>query len=158
MNKETFLKALSKNLRYLSEDAKKEELLKYENLSNYNIDPIKEANKIYNNKGLNIQIKKMGNLFNSVSIIINELQSKDKNRIINILKFFLYLLFLLIVLKIPFIYVRDMITNIFNTLFVNDNIYILWNLSFELLYAITTIIVFIKLINKKADEIEKSVN
>jgi len=51
-----------------------------------------------------------------------------------------------------------MITNIFNTLFVNDNIYILWNLSFELLYAITTIIVFIKLINKKADEIEKSVN
>jgi len=86
MNKETFLKALSKNLRYLSEDAKKEELLKYENLSNYNIDPIKEANKIYNNKGLNIQIKKMGNLFNSVSIIINELQSKDKNRIINILK------------------------------------------------------------------------
>lgn len=158
MNKEEFLKSLSKNLRFLSKDIKEFELSNYENLTDYNLDPIEEANKIYAKKGLNIKITPKGNFFNSVATIIKELESKNKDRIMNIVKFFLYLLFLLIILKIPFIYVRDMISNIFNTLFVDDNIYILWNLAFELLYAITTIIVFIKLINKKAYEIEKSVN
>ena len=159
MNKQKFLKSLSKKLKYLPKDIRNFELSKYENLTDYNnLDPIIEANKIYTSKDLNIKVNSKVKLFSSVETIIKELQSKDQKRILNIVKFFLYLIFLLIILKIPFIYVRDMISNLFNNLFINDNTYMIWNLAFELLYAITTIIIFINLINKKASEIEKSVN
>ena len=50
MNKEQFLKELKKNLNRLPRKAKKEELKEYENLPNYDLDPITEANKIYNKK------------------------------------------------------------------------------------------------------------
>ena len=93
-------------------------------------------------------------LFNSVNIIINKLQSKDKKIILNIVKFFLYLLFLLIIIKMPFIYIRDLISTLFASSFTKES-YVIWNLSFELIYAITTIIVFIKLIKKKAQELQK---
>lgn len=155
MNKETFLKALEKNLKYLNNELKKAELAKYEDLNSYDIDPVVEANNIYERLGLSIKVSKKTNFFDSVAVIINELQSKNQKSISNILLFFLYLLFLLIAIKIPFIYVRDIISNIFNTIFSNDTAYILWNLLFELLYAITTIIVFIRLINNKAKELEK---
>lgn len=155
MNKETFLKALEKNLKYLNNELKKAELAKYEDLNSYDIDPVVEANNIYERLGLSIKVSKKTNFFDSVAVIINELQSKNKKNISNILLFFLYLLFLLIAIKIPFIYVRDIISNIFNTIFSNDTAYMLWNLLFELLYAIATIIVFIRLINNKAKELEK---
>lgn len=155
MNKETFLKALEKNLKYLNNELKRAELAKYEDLNSYDIDPVVEANNIYERLGLSIKVSKKTNFFDSVAVIINELQSKNQKSISNILLFFLYLLFLLIAIKIPFIYVRDIISNIFNTIFSNDTAYMLWNLLFELLYAITTIIVFIKLINNKAKELEK---
>lgn len=119
MNKEKFLKSLSKNLKYLPKDIRNFELSKYENLTDYNnLDPIIEANKIYTSKDLNIKVNSKVKLFSSVETIIKELQSKDQNRILNIVKFFLYLIFLLIILKIPFIYVRDMISNLFNNLFI----------------------------------------
>lgn len=154
MTKETFLKELEKNLKYLSNETKTIELAKYESLANYDLDPITEANNIYQRLGLAIKINKKTKFLDSVGTIINELQSKDKKHITNILLFFLYLLFLLIILKIPFIYVRDITSSIFNNIFSDDTAYMLWSLLFELLYAITTIIVFIRLINKKANELE----
>ena len=94
-------------------------------------------------------------LFNSVNIIINKLRIKDKAITKNILLFFLYLLFLLILIKIPFIYLRDTIGSYFELVLIDNKSLIIWNLIFEILYAITTIIIFIKLIKKKAQELEK---
>lgn len=156
MNKETFFKELKKHLKYLTIDALNEELKNYDNLSTYNdLDPIEEANKIYKKRGINKTISNKIRFLDSISILIEQFRSKDKKRITNVLLFFVYLFFLLILIKIPFIYVRDMIANIFNNIFINDNIYNIFALIIELLYAITTIIVFIKLIKNKSLEFEK---
>ncbi len=155
MNKETFLKELNHHLNKLTNDAKKEELKKYENLKNYNLNPTEEANKIYKERGIKYTVTKNIKLLDAASILINELRSNNKDKIKNILLFFLYLIFILIFIKIPFIYVRDIITSLFSPIFANENYYILWNLLFEILYALTTILIFIKLIKNKALNLEK---
>ncbi len=155
MNKEQFLKELNKNLNRLPSKIRKEELKAYENLTDYNLDPINEANIIYNKRGINYTVTEKISLMNAASILTNKLQSKDKDAIKSILLFFLYLLFLLIVIKIPFIYVRDIISNMFAEFLQINNLYSIWYLIFEILYAITTIIIFIKLIKNKALEIKK---
>ena len=63
---------------------------------------------------------------------------------------------LIILIKIPFIYVRDIISTFFNVLVNNDTLYIIWNLLFELLYAITAILIFIKFIKNKAKDYENA--
>lgn len=155
MTKEEFLKKLEKNLKSLTPEAKKEELLNYENLNDYNLDPIEIANKIYEKRGMNIKVTEEIKFLEAFSIIISSVQEKDKKKTGNIILFFLYLILLVIFIKIPFIYIRDIITNLFNNIFKNDLSYNLWFLIIEIIYAITGIILFIKLIKKKALEIEK---
>ncbi len=152
MSKDQFLQELKKDLKYLDKKTRNEELAKYQNLDNYDIDPAKIANDIYN--AYNIPIKNNYTLFASVNIIINKLQSKDKKIVISVIKFFGYLLLLLILIKIPFIFIRDIFGTFFETNFANSNSFAIWNLSFEILYAITTIIIFINLIKKKAQELD----
>jgi len=82
---------------------------------------------------------------------------KRKEIIKNLIFFFLYLLFLIIIIKIPFIYIRDMVNNLFNALFTTELSYTIWNVFIEILYAITTILIFIRIIKKKALELEKNV-
>lgn len=156
MNEETFINELSKHLKYLNKNILKEELEKYHNLPNYELDPVEEANKIYQNRGINIKVNKRTSFFNSISTLIEVFNSKDSKAIGQLLLFFLYLLFLLIIIKVPFIYVRDMIGSIFNGFFPTENSRIIWNLAIELAYAITTIIIFINLIKKKASELENN--
>lgn len=154
MQKEEFLKKLDKNLNKLSKKAKNEELAKYENLADYNLEPQKEAKKIYEARGISTenQLK----FLEALNIIIKKLKNKDQKTILNIFLFFLYLLVMIIIIKIPFIYTRDMILGLFNNLFQKDIIYILWNLLFEALYAITAILILIRLIKKKALQLEET--
>lgn len=91
---------------------------------------------------------------NAISILINSLKEKDKKKTQNILLFFLYLLFLIIIIKIPFIYIRDMITNIFN---INDDDYTKWFFIMEIIYAFSSIMISIREIKKKAKELKKNV-
>ena len=63
---------------------------------------------------------------------------------------------LIILIKIPFIYIRDTISTIFSVLVTNDLLYTIWNLSFELLYALTAILIFIKMIKNKARDYENA--
>jgi len=156
MTKETFLKELSKNLKYLKPNLRKETLKKYENLPNYNLDPLEEANKIYASLNINFKIYKNIKFFDALNIIINKVQENKKN-LSNILLFFLYAFFLIILLKIPFIYVRDMLSTLFHNLS-NDSIYIVWSLFIELIYALTSIFFLIKLIKKKANLLEEDMN
>lgn len=155
MTKEEFLKALRKNLKWLSKQEREEELVYYENRDNYDLDPIIIANEIYQKRGLEISLVKKIKFLDAVNNLINSLQSKNKEKLKKVLLFFLYMFFLIIIIKIPFIYIRDMISNIFIDTFKNNNTYTLWALSLELLYAITAILIFIRMIKNKAIELEK---
>lgn len=156
MTKEEFLKELEYNLKSLTKKARQEELNQYKDLASYdNLDPVNIANEIYQKRGIKINLSNKIKFLDATNILINNLQSKDKAKLKNILLFFLYMFFIVIIIKVPFIYVRDIITNIFNNTFQNDNIYTLWALSFELLYAITSIIIVINMIKNKALDLEK---
>lgn len=150
MDKEKFLKELKYQLRYLNKEVQEEELKNYENLQDYNLKAEDIANEIYKKRGLNLKVRKKTSFLDSVSIIIEEIKSKDKKILIDLLLFFLYMFVLIILIKIPFIYVRDIISSIFSVIGSNDIIYTIWNLLFELLYAITAILIFIKMIKNKA--------
>lgn len=158
MDKEKFLKELTYQLRYLNEETKKEELKNYENLSDYNLKPEEEANKIYQQRGLNIKVTKKTSFLDSVATIIDVIKNKNKKQILNILLFFVYMFVLIILIKIPFIYIRDTVSTIFNVIITNDTLYTIWNLAFEILYAITAILVFIKMIKLKAKDYENTGN
>ena len=156
MKKEEFLKELKYQLRYLNKNIQEEELKSYENLENYNLKPEEIANSIYQKRGLNIKVTKKTSLFDSISTIIDALKSKNKKILLDLLFFFLYMFILIILIKIPFIYVRDIISPFFNVLVSNDTLYVIWNLTFELLYAITAILIFIKFIKNKAKDYENA--
>ena len=158
MNKEKFLKELTYQLRYLNEEAKKEELKNYENLSDYNLKPEEEANKIYQKRGLSVKVTKKSSFLDSVATIIDVIKNKNKKQILNILLFFVYMFVLIILIKIPFIYIRDTVSTIFNVIITNDTLYTIWNLAFEILSAITAILVFIKMIKLKAKDYENTGN
>ena len=156
MDKEKFLKELKYQLRYLNKETIDEELKNYENLSDYNIKPEEEANKIYQKRGLNVKVTKKTSLFDAVSIIIDAIKCKDKKIITDLILFFVYIFILIILIKIPFIYIRDTISSIFSVLVSNDILYTIWSLTFELLYAITAILIFIRLIKNKAKDYENA--
>ena len=156
MDKEKFLKELKYQLRYLNKETIEEEIKNYENLSDYNLKPEEEANKIYQKRGLNVKVTKKTSLFDAVSIIIDAIKCKDKKIITDLILFFVYIFILIILIKIPFIYIRDTISSIFSVLVSNDILYTIWSLTFELLYAITAILIFIRLIKNKAKNYENA--
>ena len=152
MDKEKFLEELKYQLRYLNNKAKEEELKNYENLQDYNLKPEEEANKIYQKKGLNIKVTKKTSFLDAVSTIIDIIKTKNKKSVLDIVLFFIYMFILIILIKIPFIYVRDIISTIFGVLITNNILGTIWNLAFELLYALTAILIFIKMIKNKAKD------
>lgn len=156
MDKEKFLKELKYQLRYLNNKAKDEELKNYENLQDYNLKPEEEANKIYQKRGLNIKVTKKTSFLDAVSTIIEIIKTKNKKSVLDIVLFFIYMFILIILIKIPFIYVRDIISTIFGVLITNNILGTIWNLAFELLYALTAILIFIKMIKNKAKDYENT--
>ena len=156
MDKDKFLKELKYQLRYLNKERKEEEIKNYENRKDYNLKPEEEANKIYQKRGLNIKVTKKTSFLDSVSIIINAAREKNKKVLIDLLLFFLYVFILVILIKIPFIYIRDTISTMFSIVISTEILYTIWNLSFELLYAITAILIFIKFIKTKAKDYENT--
>ena len=154
MDKEKFLKELKYQLRYLNKETIDEELKNYENLPDYNLKPEDEANKIYQKRGLNVKVTKKTSLFDAISKIIDAIKSKNKKIITDLVLFFVYIFILIILIKIPFIYIRDTISSIFSVLVNNDILYTIWSLAFELLYAITAILIFIHLFKNKAKDYE----
>ena len=156
MDKEKFLKELKYQLRYLNNKAKDEELKNYENLQDYNLKPEEEENKINKKRGLNIKVTKKTSFLDAVSTIIDIIKTKNKKSVLDIVLFFIYMFILIILIKIPFIYVRDIISTIFGVLITNNILGTIWNLAFELLYALTAILIFIKMIKNKAKDYENT--
>jgi len=152
MTKEEFLKELNKNLNYLKKDLKESELKKYENLPSYNLDPIEEANKIYKEHNINYRITSNIKFIDASYTVLKTFKDKEKRT--NTILFFLKILLIVIIIKIPFIYVRDMIATLFNNLFINDTNYAIWHLITEIIYALVSIYIIIKQIKKEAYKIK----
>jgi len=150
MNKEEFLYQLKKNLKYLKKEELEKVIHNYSNMETINLNPVEEANKIYKEKNIKIIISEKIKLFDAINIILNKIKTKNKDTIIDIVTFFFYIIFIAILIKIPFIYFRDMILNLFNLLFQKELQYILWNLFIEISYSISSILIIIKHIKKKA--------
>ncbi len=153
MSKKIFLRKLKRELKYLNRENLKLALREYKDLDNYNLNPVEEAKKIYDRLRVEIPVKQK--FLDSISYIINIFKSKDKNLIQNMIVFFLYLLLVIIIIKVPFIYTRDMVSNIFSSL-QEDGAYVVWNLIIELLYTITSVFVLIYLINDKVKKLKNS--
>ncbi len=154
MTKEEFLKKLTKNLQALPPKDRQEELKSYESLQEFNLDPTEVANKIYIKRGMYKYVRKPIKLFDAATIITKELQEKNQEKIKDILIFFLVTILIIIIIKVPFIYVRDMLSNLFNDTFKNDSSYTILYLSTEIIYAITGIVTGVNRIKRKAIEIE----
>ena len=149
-----YQKKLNYYLRYLKKSDRELELQKYSNL-NKDTDLVELANKIYAEKGLKTRILKDISFTDAIGIMIDKIKLKDKNISKKIILFILYILLLIIVIKIPFIYVRDITLNLFNEFFNSELKITIWNLIFEGLYAVTTIVIIINVMKKKAILLEK---
>lgn len=154
MTKDEFLKQLKKNLKYLKKKEQQIYLENYQNLENYNLDPAEIANQIYIDNNLPYRITYNIKLRDAILIITDKI--KEKNIRKNIIFFFLKLFLLSIVIEIPFLYVREMISTMFNETFIIEQNYFILKLVIELIYAITTIIMIISLLKKKAYELKKT--
>ena len=148
------IKALEKELKYLTKDAIKEEIAM--NKSRLEKENVREvANDIYLNRGLDITKLKRNitsNLINDLGIAFSGFKEKDKTTKKNMIIDIVYFVILLLLIKIPFDLVRDIGYEYLEMLSTNNTLYTLWNLAFLLIYTITlicTAIVLIKNFNSK---------
>ena len=155
MSKEEFLTELKKNLKYLKKQERASELSIYENKDNFkDLDPVEIANNIYKERNLNFIIRPQIKFLDALNIITEKIKTKDKDILINLGLFLLYLIFVLIIIRLPFIYVRDLTATMFNN-YITGSIHTIYYLVFELLYALTTILIYIRLIKNKALDLKK---
>lgn len=150
------IKTLEKELKYLTKEARTEEIEKNKDLLNREDVNIKEiSNNIYVNRGLDISKIDGGIIHNLTKELSNFINGFEKNSKEIKRKMFIeviYMILLVILLKIPFDLVRDIGYDYIKILSTNGLIYTLWQLLFLILYTITgccTIIVLIRNFNKK---------
>lgn len=147
MIREDFLKKLKQNLSYLKKKERDLELLKYESMQDVShLDPVEEANKIYASRNLDIRITSNVKFLKAFKTILDRFKNKDLVGIT--IWFFIKIFLIVIIIKIPFIYVRDMVSTLFSI--TEDNAYMIFNLIIELIYAITCIMYIIKAIKKES--------
>ena len=168
MNKKDFLKFLEDKLFYLTDNIKTSEIDKYTNVIDSYIgmgqteeaavsslgDPSDLVMAIYLSHGLDYKKLSAGTMsasgikgaFKNFYMILT---GQDKSKMKNAIIYFLYLIFLIIILKIVFIFVRDMGLNVFNEITDSKLANKIYSLVFEVGYIVTAILVFFKSFTKK---------
>ena len=141
--KEKNIKNLENELRYLTNEVKMADIEKYNNvLANDKVDIKKIAEEIYLSHGINYAKLNKG-FFNNLIETITEFGSLFKNKTGNIKgKMFLEMLcmvLILVFLKVPFDFVRDLGFDYIELLTNNNVLYVIWNLVFLFLYTIVFI-------------------
>ena len=148
MTMEENIKKLEKELRFLTDESRKEEIEKNKQLlSNSNIKEL--ARNIYISRGLDITKLKgsfTNNLMEELNNFFNSFRNKDKETKRKMVIDIVYLVLLIILLKIPFDLVRDIGYEYIEMLSTNNLFYTLWNLAFLLIYTITIICAFVVLV------------
>lgn len=168
MNKKAFLDFMNEKLYYLVDNIRNDEINKYESvIDNYvkmgqseenavssfgDPDDLVKAiylshgldyKKIFSNKASTGGIK--GSFKNFYSIVTGNDKKKARNAILS----FLYIILLIILLKVVFIFIRDMGSQVFSDLISGKMFSKIYDITFEVLYVIVAIIVFFKMFAKK---------
>lgn len=173
MNRKEFLRALRKNLSFLTKEEMEKEILIYINKidgskeSDANViksfgsmeDIVKEIcvkhdlNYKTIRKGKDSWLKKFYNELIELSTILKKSDGKKR---IRILLDVLLLIVIACILKIPFIFIRDLGDRLFE-IFSNNDIRVLaiWGLSIEIFYVIIALTFFIRTFRKWFENIEK---
>lgn len=168
MNKKDFLNTLSDKLYFLVDSEKDKELNKYNVLiDNYVnmgqtedvvISSLGDINDlvtaIYLSHGLDYKKIYTGRMSftgikGSFKNFFGILSGNDKKGARNAILYFLYIILLVIILKIAFIFVRDIITQVFPDITSNKVVDKVYYLFFEITYVIAAIVLFLKLFTKK---------
>lgn len=154
------IKELEKELQYLTDKAKEEEINK--NKSRLDQEEIKDiVNDIYLSRGLDIKKLKgniSNNVFNDLVAVLNGFRNKDKATKKNMVIDIIFLILILILIKIPFDLARDIGYEYVELISTNNTLYTLWNLAFLLIYTITLICVAIVLIKNFNNKYLNNVN
>lgn len=168
MNKKEFISFLDEKLYYLLDNAKNTEISKYESvIDNYvNMgqseedavasfgDPNDLVKAIYLSHGLDYK------KFNSSSItgkgikdsfksFYSSITGTDKKKAKNAILGFLYIILVVILLKVVFIFIRDMGTQVFSDLYSDTTFSRIYDITFEVLYVLVAIFVFFKMFTKR---------
>ncbi len=143
-------KELLKELRFLEENAKNQELeLNKEALANESIKIKDLAKEIYAKRGIDFT-KLKGSFLNTLTNEIYQFSSlfynKDKGIRNKMILDLLYMIILLVLVKVPFDLVRDIGLDYIEIITTKTLYYNIWSLIFLILYTITIICTFLVLI------------
>jgi len=168
MDKKGFIDFLTTKLDYLVENEKNKEIVKYTSfIDNFismgqtEVDAVKSLGNpndlvtaIYLSHGLDVK-KIFGDNYSGKGIkaafgnFYKTLTGQDRKKSRNALIYMIYLILLCVIIKVLFIFVRDELSSVFSFLTitkVGDKIYYI---TFEVLYILTAILVFIKSMKKR---------
>lgn len=168
MDKKGFIDFLTTKLDYLVENEKNKEIAKYTsfidnfiNMGQTELDAVKSlgdpndlVTAIYLSHGLDVK-KIFGDNYSGKGIkaafsnFYKTLTGQDRKKSRNALIYMIYLILLCVIIKVLFIFVRDELSSVFSFLTstkVGDKIYYI---TFEVLYILTAILVFIKSMKKR---------
>lgn len=153
--KEENIKNLRKELVYLLDEEVNKELVNYDNRLDGKVNIQDIAKEIYLKRGINYQKIKKGffeKLMDTMENFSNSFKNKEsatkKKMVIDIVLSTLLLIFL----KVPFDFVRDVSYDYIKVLSTNNTYYVLWQLLFLLIYTIVLVcalIVYMRGFSKK---------
>ena len=154
--KETNIKKLDNELRYILKEERAKEINNYDLvLANDNPDIKKIAKEIYLKRGIDYDKLNKG-FFNNLIETITEFGTLFKSKKSDVkgkmIRDILIMVLLLVLLKIPFDFVRDLGFDYISVLTTNNTLYTIWNLVFLVLYTIVficTLIVLMRNFNTK---------
>ena len=168
MNKSAFVKYLTDKLYYLVDKEREKEINSYVSvIDNYvsmgqseedaiasfgNVDDLVTA--IYLSHGLDYKKVYSGkvsgkSLISSFKNFFNEITHKERKVAFNAILYFIYIIFLIILLNIVFIFVRDIGLEVFSDITKYPVVEKIYSVTFNVLYAVCAIILFIKLFTKR---------
>ena len=175
MNRNEFLKVLRKHLSFLNKEELEKEMLYYIN----EIDKSKKSDeeviksfgsiddivkKVCKSHGIDyknvVKDYRFGGLFNfydNLLTIGNIFKKGDSKKRLNIVTDLFILIVITCVLKIPFIFIRDLGDSLIGILW-NNNLTILaiWGLIIEIIYVLLALYFFVKTLNKWANNIKET--
>ncbi len=148
--KEENIKKLDKELRYLIKEERVKEINNYDLvLTNDKPDIKKIAQEIYLRRGIDYKKLNKG-IFNNLMETITEFGTLFKSKKSDVkgkmIRDIFIMVLLLVLLKIPFDFVRDIGFDYIDVLTTNNTFYTIWNLAFLVLYTIVFVCTFIVLI------------
>ena len=152
---------LRSKLKYLEDSEIEKEIKANSDSLKTDKDIEKIAKEIYQKRGINYQ-KINNNILNNfiygIQQFVNIYKEKDKKTRRLMIFDLIYMLVLLILIKIPFILVKDISYEYITLLISNQIISKLWDLLFLIVYTVTVICTFIVLMNSFNSKYVRNIN